>query len=335
LDVDNAVVNIFEGQTAQNSGTLGDLSATLAASLGDLTHDLADPSTWDWSFDGLDDLAETIAITATNSNDAQATVSFDLNVVNVAPSVTVASGVGELVLAVGESAAFGGTLVDPGVLDTHSAEWTFSHRDANGLAIQETRAGTVTNRNITDNFSFSEAGVYTVTLTVIDDDGGVATSTESIFVVYDPSEGFVTGGGWIDSPAAAYVGDPLLTGKANFGFVSKYKKGAKTPTGTTEFQFSVANFNFHSTTYDWLVVAGARAQFKGIGAINGFGNYGFLLTAIDGKINGGGGVDKFRIKIWDIGTDRIVYDNKLGASDNDDPTTALGGGQIVIHKGGK
>jgi hypothetical protein len=41
-------------------------------------------------------------------------------------------------------------------------------------------------------------------------------------------------------------------------------------------------FNFHSETYDWLVVAGARAQFKGTGTINGTGNYDFLLTAIEG-----------------------------------------------------
>jgi hypothetical protein len=38
----------------------------------------------------------------------------------------------------------------------------------------------------------------------------------------------------------------------------------------------------------------------------------------------------FRIKIWDeSGT---VDDNLIGASDNADPTTVLGGGSIVIHK---
>jgi len=56
---------------------------------------------------------------------------------------------------------------------------------------------------------------------------------------------------------------------------------------------------FHSVVYEWLVVSGARAQYKGTGTINGAGNYGFLLTAIDGQINGGGGTDKFRVKIWD------------------------------------
>ncbi len=45
-------------------------------------------------------------------------------------------------------------------------------------------------------------------------------------MVYDPDDGFVTGGGWIDSPAGACQPDPNLSGKATFGFVSRYKKKA-------------------------------------------------------------------------------------------------------------
>ena len=51
-----------------------------------------------------------------------------------------------------------------------------------------------------------------------------------------------------------------------------------------------------------------------------------MLTAIDGQLSGGGGVDKFRIKIWDKNDeDAIVYDNQLNAPDSADPSTALGG----------
>ncbi|HET8670335.1 MAG TPA: hypothetical protein VFM05_06790, partial [Candidatus Saccharimonadales bacterium] len=103
-------------------------------------------------------------------------------------------------------------------------------------------------------------------------------------------------------------------------------------TGNTEFQFRVANFNFKSTSYDWLVVAGTRAQFKGSGSINGSGGYGFMLTAIDGEVNIGG-MDKFRIKIWDKNNnDVVVYDNKLGYSDSSSDLTDLAGGNIVIHR---
>ncbi len=156
-------------------------------------------------------------------------------------------------------------------------------------------------------------------------------SSCALLAVYDPSAGFVTGGGWITSPVGAYTANPSLTGKANFGFVSKYQKGQSTPDGNTEFQFQAAGLNFHSTSYDWLVIAGPKAQYKGSGTINGTGDYGFILTAMDGSLNGGGGVDKFRIKIWDKASGVTVYDNQMGASDTADPTTVIGGGSIVIH----
>ena len=156
-------------------------------------------------------------------------------------------------------------------------------------------------------------------------------------MVYDPDGGFVTGGGWIDSPLGACTLSAdcdTETGKANFGFVSKYKNGATTPTGQTEFQFKAGHLNFHSGSYDWLVIAGAKAKYKGTGTINGTGNYGFMLSATDGQVNGGGGVDKFRMKIWDKDAgDVVVYDNQMGAADDDDPTTAINGGSIKVHKG--
>ena len=151
------------------------------------------------------------------------------------------------------------------------------------------------------------------------------TSEIGYLVVYDPSEGlgFVTGGGWIDSPAGAYTDDTSLTGKATFGFVSKYKKGAAVPTGNTEFQFKAGDLNFHSDSYDWLVVAGDKAMYKGTGTINGTGDYGFMLSATDSDL------DLFRIKIQDKINDDVIYDNKLDGEDG----TELGGGQIIIHKG--
>lgn len=96
-------------------------------------------------------------------------------------------------------------------------------------------------------------------------------SVHRYVVVYDPSAGFLTGGGWIASPPGAYAPELLLEGKATFGFVSRDQKGATVPTGTTEFQFKVASLNFHSETYQWLMVAGAKAIFKGVGTINGEG----------------------------------------------------------------
>lgn len=86
-----------------------------------------------------------------------------------------------------------------------------------------------------------------------------------------------------------------------------------------------------------MVVAGARAQREESGAVNGVAGYGFPLTAVDGQVNGGGGVDKFRMKIWRKATattpEAIVYHNVLGAADaiNEANLQALGGGSITIH----
>jgi Leucine-rich repeat (LRR) protein len=229
---------------------------------------------------------------------------------------------------VGTTISVGADFTDPGALDTHIAEWNWGDGSSSAGAVTEVGgSGTVAGTHI-----YTTPGVYTVRLTVTDDDGGVGEALFQYVVVYDPEGGFVTGGGWINSPPGAYVANPSLTGKATFGFVAKYKKGATVPTGQTQFQFKVANLDFHSDTYQWLVVAGPQAKFKGVGTINGQGEYGFLLTAIDGQVSSSGGVDKFRIKIWDKATGEIVYDNQMGESDDSAAATELGGGSIVIHK---
>ena len=197
-----------------------------------------------------------------------------------------------------------------------------------------TTPGTLNGTTISGSHTYTTPGLYTLTLTVENACGGTSQSTYQYVVVYDPAAGFLTGGGWINSPPGAYAANPSLTGKINYGFVCKYKKGSTVPDGNTEFDFKVGNLNFKSTSYDWLVIAGAKAQFKGNGTINGSGNYSFMLTAIDGHIDGGGGTDKFRIRI--MGNSGLVYDNNVGSAegtgDNASPATALGGGSIVIHK---
>jgi hypothetical protein len=219
---------------------------------------------------------------------------------------------------------------DPGIYDTHTASIDWGDGIITyGAIVEEWGCGTAT-----DSHTYSASGVYGVEITVIDKDGGYDTELFQYVVIYDPSEGFVTGGGWINSPEGAYIPDPTLTGKANFGFVSKYKKGQSTPTGNTEFQLHVANLNFHSSSYDWLVITNHKAMFKGTGTINGEGNYGFMISAIDADLTpSNDDTDTFRIKIWDKNDNNaIIYDNQLGDQENADPTTEIAGGQIVIHK---
>jgi hypothetical protein len=179
--------------------------------------------------------------------------------------------------------------------------------------------------------SVAKPGVYNLMVRGSDELGNIASEKGTVLVVYDPNAGFVTGDGWIDSPSGAYPANPTLIGKAAFRFVSHYEKGVTVPTGQTEFTLDVAGMAFKSTSYDWLVVSGARAQCKGTGTINGAGNYGFTLIVTDERIKGGGRINKFRIKIWDKTTGRIIYDNNLGYPDNVTPITAISGGSIVIY----
>jgi alpha-tubulin suppressor-like RCC1 family protein len=179
--------------------------------------------------------------------------------------------------------------------------------------------------------AFDEPQVVEILIRAADTFDNPSNTSSVLLAVYDPSAGFVTGGGWIWSPEGAYAPQPGLSGQATFGFVSRYKRGQSTPDGNTQFQFHAGDLNFRSTDYEWLVIAGYRAQYKGSGTINGEGDYGFLLTAIDGALTQSQDFDSFRIKIWDIATDLIIYDNQMGMSDNDDSATELGGGSIVIH----
>jgi hypothetical protein len=120
-----------------------------------------------------------------------------------------------------------------------------------------------------------------------------------------------------------------VTGKANFGFVSKYKKGASIPTGSTEFQFKAGDLNFHSDSYEWLLVTGGNfAKYKGKGTINGDlapnGElFKFILWAGDGT--GPSDEDTFRIKIWyEVdNVEIVVYDNGMNQP--------ISGGSIVVH----
>ena len=276
----------------------------------------------------------TISATATDEDGTFNANTKAVTVNNVAPTVTTITNVPDVPVATKTATGIMGTFTDPGTKDTHTATWTFVAYDT-----QSTCAGVVTESGGSGSVSVNSAciippNVYdSITLTVTDKDGGVGTKTvDVILVIYDPNGGFVTGGGWINSPSGAYVPDSSLSGKATFGFVSKYQKGATAPTGNTQFVFHAANMDFRSSSYQWLVVAGSKAMYKGTGTIDNKGNYGFILSAIDGQLKNAGGFDKFRIKITDkSNNDAVVYDNQMNAVDDATPTTVIASGSIVIH----
>jgi alpha-tubulin suppressor-like RCC1 family protein len=257
-----------------------------------------------------------------DKDDGASLYTTTITVTNVAPTlgaISVDQTLVQVNTAINASASF----TDPGALDTHTAVWDWG----DGITTTGTISETGGNGTASASHSYTTPDVYTVKLTVTDNDG--AASNEAVYqfvVVYDPDAGFVTGAGWIASPVGAFAANPSLSGIATFGFVSKYQNGATTPTGNTRFQFVVAGFNFQSENYEWLVVNqnDSNAQFKGSGTINGSLDangdpFKFMLWAGDGT------PDTFRIKIWDesSGSEVVVYDN--GSEQ------AIGAGAIKIH----
>ena len=126
----------------------------------------------------------------------------------------------------------------------------------------------------------------------------------------------------------------VLSGKANFGFVSRYKKGQSTPSGDTKFKFKSGDFKFQSTAYDWLVITGSDcAKYKGEGIVGDGIVHGFMLTACDNSKSGD--ADTFWIKIW-LADGSVVYDNMLGSADDGSyEGTNIDGGDIRVHQGQK
>jgi probable HAF family extracellular repeat protein len=268
-----------------------------------------------------------------SSTDGAVPVSVVVYVNNVAPVVT------SLVLpadpvAISSSASITATFTDADDGDTHTALVDWGDGESSPATVTDAPSGAGTVAGV---HTYSAAGVYTVSVTVTDQ--GLLSDTRSssedatatYLVAYDPLGGYVAGHGSIVSPAGAYTQNPTATGKASFGFVSKYARGATLPSGTTQFQFSAGQFIFESTSYEWLVIAGGRAKYKGSGTINNSGSYTFLLTAVDGQANSGG-VDAFRLKVWNPTTGLVIYDNEMGASDDAPASTMLATGSIKIHK---
>ena len=258
------------------------------------------------------------------------------------PGINIAPTLGPIVvpgdpIPVGSPITVSASFSDPDPADTHSGEVQWDLGEVFGTA---SPGVSQPGHTLTATASDLPAGVYSIALRIRDNVGLTDTRTAPEYVVvYDGSAGFVTGAGLITSPYGACSASVCTTysgaGKARFGFTSRYERGATRPSGDTQFHFQAGDLRFQSTSYDWLVVAGSRAQFKGAGTVNGTAGYRFLLTAIDGDIAGGGGVDRFRIKIWnDSG---VAYDNQRdfsgsSAPDDSNASTAIDAGSIVIHR---
>lgn len=171
MTADASSRSVKEGSTATNSGTFldpGDDTVTLTASVGTV-EDNGD-GTWNWSWntsDGPDD-SQVIAITATDSDGAETQATFDLTVDNVAPEIN------NLELQSWDTfVSMSVDFSDVGSLDTHAllVDW-----GDGGQSMEAVSPGINTLTH-----EYDTGGIFDVTVTVSDDDGGEAVSSAIAF----------------------------------------------------------------------------------------------------------------------------------------------------------
>ncbi|NQW18011.1 MAG: hypothetical protein HQ478_11060, partial [Chloroflexi bacterium] len=182
VTADNASVTINEADTAANTGTFGDVGVddvTITSSIGDITQAAG---TWSWSFDSSDgpDESQTVTITATDSDGAPSSTTFDLTVNNVAP---LAIAIGDVIDEDG-TATVTGTISDPGTLDSFTVvvNWGGSEGSTTVALPAGSTSFIATHQYLDDNPTGTLSDVYPVSVTVTDDDGGASTANTSVTV---------------------------------------------------------------------------------------------------------------------------------------------------------
>lgn len=187
---------------------------------------------------------------------------------------------------------------------------------------------------------------------------GCPTRDTTFYVhVFNPQAGFVTGSGWLTSPANPDFELMQGGGRIQWGLVAKYKpKTEDVAQGSLMLLLESGPAIFRSTSVEdgSLVITGNNAFFRGQGTLsylNGSGGmttdprrFAYLVSATDGNYNTkhtqrNKEEDRLRILIWELNADgtrgAVVYNNQAACStnlaENAPACAAIGGGNITIH----
>jgi hypothetical protein len=223
--VANPAVSVDEGSLVTNSGTVTDVDlngvVTLSASRGIAV--VRGDGTWSWSYNAGDELDTNVTITAQDDHGGEASISFALTVNNVAPIISAGA-----VETVEEGAKFtsAGSFTDPGA-DTWSA--TVDYGDGSGVQPLALNG----NKTFSLGHTYADDGVYTVTYTVTDDDGGIHSDVATVNVRnVEPAVTASNAPVTVSEGAAAHLtglwsdpGDDLVTLTASIGTIIRNGNG--------------------------------------------------------------------------------------------------------------
>ncbi|HEX3165852.1 MAG TPA: MopE-related protein [Chitinophagaceae bacterium] len=269
----------------------------------------------------------TITITATDAGGNTSTSSVEVRVTH-----NITSPQSGKSFKVGSTVSLEGEFWDKQG-NNHSATWLIDDNTTVKGTVTEPTA--TKNGKVTGSYKFTAPGVYKLQMNTKDQNNVVSYANtsgdlEAIIVIYDPNGGYTYGGGYFNSPAGAVTSNASVAGKASYGFSVNYFKGATYPKGETQFDFKVGEFEFNALNFEYMAIAGAKAQMKGTGKIiGGQSGINFILTVTDGQLDGTG-IDKIRMKIYNKNTMEVYYDNQPGASDVANPTIPVQENSTVV-----
>jgi hypothetical protein len=271
-----ADVIVDEGQVGSTGGTFVDPDAdTLTLSCLGSCAGFSDEGggIWSWS-QLLVEGPEAFSVTVTASDGMlEATDSFDVTVHNLAPVITTTSGV-SATSSISDPVVVSADFTDAGIEDTHTAQFDWGDGMTSVGAVAEVPGSGTT----TGTHTYAAPGSYTITVTVWDDDGASDQAVVGTVFVFDPDT-FVTGGGWIASPAGAWTEQPDHSGKLTFGFVVRYDNAGRLR-GNLQLQLH-KGLNLHATSFELLLIDGGIARFSGAARVNGEPGYEFSAVVTD------------------------------------------------------
>jgi hypothetical protein len=320
--------SVDEGSTVTLAATGGDPEGAAVTFAWDLNNDgVFESSGQSVPFAAVDGpLDQPVAVQVRDISALATTDSAMVTVVNVAPSVSLISGL-PTAASTNENLSGSATFTDPGVADTHTATWAWGDGTTTaGIVTQGAGSGTVAGTH-----SYSSAGFYMVTLTVTDKDGGVSSSTFGPIEVTAPpvvGRGFLAGAGWVASPKGALVGSPQVGGRLILAAVGRSLPAADESVGAVVVRYRSGGIDFVGVSRNAFAVEEKLATMEGTGALNGRPNHSFLLTVQDSNRWFGWG-DKVRLQIRDAGG-AVVYDSQPGQPADAAPTLPLLAGNFVV-----
>ncbi|MBA1443926.1 MAG: PKD domain-containing protein [Gammaproteobacteria bacterium] len=256
---------INEGDTASFSGSFTDPGTvdthTIEWSFGDGSAPVSGSLTPSHTYG--DNGVYTVTLTVTDKDGGMGTDTLTVTVNNVAPAVDAGA---DQMFNEGDTASFSGSFTDPGSVDTHTIEWNFGDGSA------------PVSGSLTPSHTYADNGIYTVTLTVTDKDGGIGADTLTVTV---------------NNVAPIVEAGPNLSGTP--GDTIALAPATFTDAGVQD---------THTATIDWgdgTVEPGTVTQGAGAGSVAGShayaadGNYTVTVTVTDD--DGASGSDSFQVNL--------------------------------------